>query len=220
MSNQPLPPLGQTSSAAERAAQLRNHESRFLKALKLLIETGKAKSTDDLIRYASQDNQSESVNYLRSVAGENLPVDLAFDALSVNLRLIAHKRNSSVLQECLSRQVGLIMPLPPHVVEAFVSLMPVTLVVPDGHHVPHWAGETKATVVSGSRAGRAALANATAIVFEVYCDDGPAMVDAEVADLLEGRLNDQGLMLITHLRPHQNPDDIVLPTSRERIQPI
>ncbi len=220
MSHEPVPTTGPAPSAAERAAQLRNHESRFLKALKLLLETGKAKTTDDLIRYASQDNQSESVNYLRTIAGENLPVELAFDALSVNLRLIAHKRNSSVLQECLKRQVGLVMPLPPHVIDAFVSLMPVSILQPDGHHLPHAAEESGATLVRGNRAAREVLGGLNAIVFEVFSDEGEFLVDGEIADLLATKFIDAGTMLIAHLRPHQNPDDVALRVAAGRIQKI
>lgn len=211
---------GATPSAVDRAAQLRNHESRFLKALKLLIEAGKAKTTADLIRYASQDNQTESVNYLRTIAAENLPVDLAFDALSVNLRIVAHKRNSSVLQECLKRRVGLVMPLPPHVIDAFVSYMPVSILQPDGHHMPHAAEQSGATLIRGNRATREALPGLNAIVFEVFSDEGEFLVDGEIAGLLDTRLADQATMLIAHLRPHQNPEDVPMRVEAGRIQMI
>lgn len=218
MPNESRPAPDWDTFAGEKAAQLRNHESRFLKAMKLLIEAGKVKSTDDLIRYAEQDNQTESIVYLRSIAHERLPVDLAYDALSVNLRMIAHKRNSSVLQQCLRRQVGLVMPLPPHVIDAFVTFMPVTILQVDGHHLPLSAEGSQARLVRGSRAVRGALPEINALVFEVFAGEAGYLIDGAIADVIDNRLRSGDTMLIVHLRPHQNPNDIPLSVDRGRIQ--
>ncbi|HMP80699.1 MAG TPA: hypothetical protein PKD54_14690, partial [Pirellulaceae bacterium] len=151
-------------------------------------------------------------------AHERLPVDLAYDALSLNLRMIAHKRNSSVLQQCLQRQVGLVMPLPPHVIDAFVTLMPVSIMQVDGHHMPLSAEESKATLVRGNRQVRAALPGINALVFEVFALESGWWIDSFVADVMDSRLRQDEVLKIVHLRPHQNPNDIPLAVPREGIQ--
>lgn len=196
------------TSARQSAAQLRNHEMRFLKALRLLIEAGKARTTDDLIRYAEQDGQDGAVSFLRQLATERLPVDLAYDALSVNLRIVAHKRNSDALQECLNRRVGLVMPLPPHVIASFVSLMKPVILQPDHSHLPPSAERPELRLVQGSHAVRTALKDLNAIVLEAFQAGNQWLVDSEIAGIIEARLREPDLYLILHNRPHQNPGDV------------
>jgi hypothetical protein len=176
----------------------------------MLVETGRAKTTEDLVRYAEQDKQVESANFLRGMAVERIPVDLAFDALSVNLRMIAHKRNNSLLEQCLNRKVGLVLPLPPHVIEAFCSLMEVTILQPDEHHLPLALENREVTVISGSREARQAATEMEALVFEAYSTGPSFIVDAEVADVVDHRIVRPDVFLVVHLRPHQNPNDVEL----------
>jgi hypothetical protein len=197
-------------SAGRTAAQIHHHEMRFLKALRLLIETGRAKTTDDLIRYAEQDNQAVSINYLKTISVERVPVDLAFDALSVNLRLTAHKRNNTLLQHCRNRKVGLVLPLPPHVIDAFTSLMPVTVFQPDGHHAPFCLEGRSLSVIEGSRESRNLITGLDTFVFEAYFNGTENLIDANVADVVDFRILPVDAFIVVHRRPHQNPNDVVL----------
>src|SRR5437868_11505002 len=106
-------------------------EIGLLEVLSLLVETGKVKTTADLLKYATQYGAPEAEERLRVLEAENIPVDLAFDAISVHLRLLAYKRNSALLASCREQKVGLILPLPPQVPELFLPVAEVTFLQPE-----------------------------------------------------------------------------------------
>src|SRR5688500_11645513 len=87
-------------------------EVELLEILQLLIESKKARTTADLLKYASQYGAPQAEERLRLLEAEKIPLDLAFDAISVELRITAHKRNSALLTTCRGQKVGLILPLP------------------------------------------------------------------------------------------------------------
>ncbi|PZR77415.1 MAG: hypothetical protein DLM52_04525, partial [Chthoniobacterales bacterium] len=119
-----------TSSVPESAGKATD-ETGLLEVLRLLIQTRKASTTSDLLKYAAQYGAPEAEERLRVLEAENVPVDLAFDAISVQLRLIAHKRNSALLAECRGHKVGMILPIPPDLVKLFVPLAEVNFLVPE-----------------------------------------------------------------------------------------
>jgi len=191
-------------------SQLHHHEMRFLKALKLLVSSGKAKTVDDLLRYAEQDKQSEAVGYLRTLQADRLPVDLAYDALCVHSRIVAHKRNNGLLADCRGKRVGLVMPLPHHVVDAFTSLTAATFLVPDDHHLPPHLRVDPARLRGSTRESRTAVEQLEVLVFEAFAEDGSYYVDAGTSDIIDLRIVPAATQLIVHLRPHRNPDDVLL----------
>lgn len=191
-------------------AQLHHHEMRFLKALKLLVDSGKAKTVDDLLRYAEQDKQAEAIGYLRTLQADRLPVDLAYDALCVHSRIVAHKRNNSLLADCRGKRVGLVMPLPHHVVDAFTSMTAVTMLVPDGHHLPPHMRVDAGSCRSSTRESRAAVEQLDSLVFEAFGESGNYYVDVGTADIIDLRIVPAATQLIVHLRPHRNPNDVQL----------
>jgi hypothetical protein len=204
------------AAAAENAhdmtpSQLHHHELRFLKALKLLVSSGKAKSVEDLIRYAEQDKQSEAVGYLRTLQADRLPVELAYDALCVHSRIVAHKRNNSLLADCRGKQVGLVLPLPHHVIDAFTSLTAVALLIPDGHHLPPHLRVDAGRCRDSTRASRGAVEQLDVLVFEAFGEGGNYFVDVGTADIIDLRIVPAATQLIVHLRPHRNPNDVLLP---------
>src|ERR1700750_78249 len=99
----------QTTPPEKKAAV--KDEIGFLDVLSLLIETEKVKTTADLLKYTIQYGAVEAEERLRVLEAENIPMDLAFDAISVHLRLLEYKRNSSLLAACKDKKVGLILPL-------------------------------------------------------------------------------------------------------------
>jgi hypothetical protein len=195
------------------SAQVRD-EVGLLEVLSLLIESGKAQTTSDLLKYASQYGAPEAEERLRVLEAENVPVDLAFDSISVHLRILAHKRDSSLLAGCRGQKVGMILPLPPHLPELFLPVANVTFLQPDEVTAHGSVHEYTDQAVKGARACRAKAQEMQALIFEGFREGGNLFVDGAVADVLEPKMLPSGIRLIAHLRPHRNPKDIQIhPTS-------
>ena len=190
-------------------------EIGLLEVLRLLIETEKAQTTSDLLKYASQYGAPEAEERLRVLEAENIPLDLAFDSVSVHLRLLAYKRNSALLAGCRGQKVGLILPLPPHLPNLFLPVANVTFLEPGesaGHGGLH---EFMENAVKGARACRAKAQEMQALVFEAFRESGNLFVEVAAADVLEPKLLPAGIRLIAHLRPHRNPNDVQIQPTTE-----
>jgi hypothetical protein len=183
-------------------------ELGLLEVLQLLVDTEKAQTTSDLLKYASQYGAPEAVERLRMLEAENVPLDLAFDAISVHLRILAHKRNSALLADCRGQKVGLILPLPPDVTELFLPVAQVTFLQPDEAMTHGAMHEYSDGAVKGSRACRAQAQEMQVLVFEAFRQGGNFFVDVATAEVLEPKMLPAGIRLIAHLRPHQNPGDV------------
>lgn len=190
-------------------------ELNLLEVLRLLIETQKVKTTSDLLKYASQYGAPEAEERLRVLEAENIPLDLAFESISVHIRLLAYKRNSELLAGCRGQKVGLILPLPPHLPNLFLPVADVTFLEPSertGHGSMH---EFMDRAVKGARACRAKAEEMQALVFEAFRDDDHIFVEVAVAEVLEPKLLPAGIRLIAHLRPHRNPTDVQIQPAAE-----
>ncbi|HEY6806787.1 MAG TPA: hypothetical protein VI306_24630 [Pyrinomonadaceae bacterium] len=187
-------------------------EIGLLDVLSLLIETGKVKTTSDLLRYTTQYGAPEAQERLRVLEAENIPMDLAFDAVSVHLRIREHQRNSSLLGECKGKKVGMVLPLPPHLPDLFLPIADVTYLQPgeSGTHGMHVEGAIK-----GARACRAKAQEMHALVFEAFREGAKLFVDVAIADVLEPKMLPPDIRLIAHLRPHSNPKDVEIQTPTE-----
>jgi hypothetical protein len=189
-------------------------EIGLLDVLSLLIETEKVKTTSDLLKYTTQYGAPEAEERLRVLEAENIPLDLAFDSISVHLRLLAYKRNSELLAGCRGQKVGLILPLPPHLPNLFLPVADVTFLEPSEKAVLGSLQEFSDQAVKGARACRAKAQEMQALVFEVFRDGGDLFAEVAVADVLEPKILPAGIRLIAHLRPHKNPGDVQIhPTS-------
>jgi hypothetical protein len=190
-------------------------EIGLLEILSLLIETEKAKTTSDLLKYASQYGAPEAEERLRALEVENIPVDLAFDSISVHLRLLAYKRNSALLSDCRGQKVGLILPLPPHLPNLFLPVADVTFLEP-GEKTSHGGlQEFTDLAVKGARACRAKAQEMQVLIFEAFRDGGDLFAEAAVADVLEPKILPSDIRLIAHLRPHKNPGDVPIQPAAE-----
>ncbi len=190
-------------------------EVGLLEILRLLMETGKVRATSDLLKYAVQYGAPEAEERLRVLEAENIPVDLAFDAISVHLRLLEYKRNSALLGSCRGQKVGLILPLPPHLPELFMPVAEVTFLQPGEitlHGSLHEYGEQ---AVKGTRACRLKAQEMQALVFEAFRDGGSLFVDVSIAEIIDPTMLPSGIRLIPHLRPHPNPKDVEIKTKGE-----
>ena len=187
-------------------------EIGLLDVLSLLIETEKVKTTSDLLKYTIQYGAVEAEERLRVLEAENIPMDLAFDAISVHLRVLEYKRNSSLLAACKDKKVGLILPLPPHLPDLFLPVAKVTFLQPGetGTHTMHVEDAVK-----GGRACRAKAQEMDVLVFEAFREGGELFADVSVADVLEPKILPPGIRLIAHLRPHSNPKDVEIQTTTE-----
>lgn len=206
-------PAAKGSSAVDKQSRawLHHHEMDFLDALKLLIDSGRAKSTKDLVHYAEQARQGQAAELLREHEEEGLPLDLAYDALSVHIRITAFKRNDQLLQACSGAKVGLILPLPPHVLDPFLTLPDVKLLLPDGHHLPPVLRRQQG-IVKGNRACRAEAPKLQFIVIEAFRKKNEMLVDAATADIVDSRILSGEAQLIVHARAHRGTDDVPLPS--------
>ena len=185
-------------------------ETGLLEVLQLLIETGKARTTADLLKYSTQYGAPEAEERLRVLEAEGIPLDLAFDAISVHLRLKAYKQNSDLLAGCRGQKVGLVLPLPHHLPELFLPVADVTFFQPDEITIHGSGQEYSERAIKGARACRAAAQQMQVLVFEAFRKGNDLYADVAVADVLEPKMLPVGMRLIAHLRPHQNPKDVQL----------
>jgi hypothetical protein len=202
------------AKSPERQARAKD-EIGLLEVLSLLVETGKVKTTADLLKYASQYGAPEAEERLRVLEAENIPLALAFDAVSVHLRLLAYKRNSELLASCRGQKVGLILPLPPHLPALFLPVTEAAYLEP-GQTPAHGAlHEFSERAVKGTRACRAKAQEMQVLVFEAFRDGGNLFTEVAVADVLEPRMLPADIRLIAHLRPHRNPGDVQIQPETE-----
>lgn len=195
--------------AENETAAAGKSEIALLDVLRLLIETDKVRSTADLLKYAKQYGAPEAEERLAVLAAEQIPLDLAFDAVSVHLRLLAHKRNSTLVASCRGKKAALVLPLPPHVPALFTAVAEVTFLQPAPGTLIGSLTEHAESAVKGTRECRATLQEMAVAVFEAYRDADTLYLDATVADVLEPKLLPAGIQLIAHLRPHKNPEDVL-----------
>ncbi|HSV62803.1 MAG TPA: hypothetical protein VLH83_05615 [Chthoniobacterales bacterium] len=190
-------------------------ELALLEILRLLIKSKKARTTSDLLKYTTQFGAPEAEERLRMLEAENVPLNLAFDAVSVQLRLIAHKRNSALLAQCHGQKVGLILPMPPDLAQLFVPIADVSVLLPDETALHGPMHELAENAIKGARACRAKAQEMQTLVFEAFRESGALFVDVAVADVLEPKMLPAGIRLIAHLRPHRNPRDIAIQPASE-----
>jgi hypothetical protein len=200
-----------TPSDVKPGGFLQHHDDEgFLDALQLLITSNRVKTADDLVRYAEQAREGSAAEFLRHMASDGLPVQLMFDALSVHIRIVAHKRNNRLLQACNNKQVGLVLPLPPHVLEAFLGQAHVSVFVPDGYALPPSLRGRQLNECKGTRACRNKAPQMEVLVFEAHREGNDYAVDPAVSDVVDLRIVPATTQLLVHVRPHANPDDLPL----------
>lgn len=202
--------MAESSTTAPDGTPPAKDEVELLEILELLVSSKKARTTSDLLKYATQYGAPQAEERLRMLEAENIPLDLAFDAISVHLRIMAHKRNSAILAECRGQKVGLILPLPPDLAKLFVPLTDVTFLLPEEAALHGPMHEMAENAVKGSRASRAKAQEMQVLVFEAFRESGKLFVDVAVADVLEPKMLPAGVRLIAHLRPHRNPRDVAI----------
>lgn len=198
------------SSPGSGGFLLRHDEDGFLEALGLLIDSGRVSTGEALVRYVESAGEPNAADYLRGLAAEALPLKLLFDAFSVHARIVAYKRNTGLLRDCRGKKVGLVMPLPPHVLEGFLGLPDVAIITPDGHQLPPPLRRRALTEHKGSRTGRQIVSGMEVLVFEAYRKDGAYYLEPAVADVIDPRIIPPTTRLVIHLRPHSHPDDTPL----------
>ncbi|HEX8747890.1 MAG TPA: hypothetical protein VF717_11880, partial [Pyrinomonadaceae bacterium] len=183
--------------------------------LRVLIETEKVKTTSDLLKYASQYGAPEAEERLRVLEAENIPVDLAFDAISVHLRLLDYKRDSELVSGCRGQKTGLILPLPPHLPNLFLPVADVTFLEPGEKTAHGGLHEFTEQAVKGVRACRAKAQEMQVLVFETFREGADLYVDVSIGEVLEPKLLPAHIRLIAHLRPHRNPSDVLIQPTAE-----
>lgn len=202
--------MAESTTTSPGSGMTLKDEYELLEILRLLVHTRKARTTADLLRYAMQYGAPAVEERLKVLDAEGVAMQLAFDAISVQLRLDAHRKNSALLAECRGQKVGLVLPLPPDLLKLFIPVADVSFLLPDdtSKHGPPL--EFTASIIKGGRACRTKATEMHALVFESFRDGRTLFVDMSVADLLDPRLLPPGTRLISHLRPHRNPRDVAM----------
>lgn len=185
-------------------------EVELLEIFDLLVSTKKARTTADLLKYATQYGAPQVEERLRKLEAENIPMDLALDAISVEVRINAFKKNSALLASCHGQKAGLILPLPPDIPKLFLPVAQVKFLMPEEGALHGPFHEFADNAIKGARACRAKAQEMQVLVFEAFREGGQLFVDLAVAEVLEPKMLPAGIRLIAHLRPHRNPRDVAI----------
>lgn len=187
------------------------HEARLVDLMRLLLGAGHINTSDDLAETAFHFGAEDVAKLLREPVYANLPPVIALQKLDGDLNAIAFHRFTQLIQSCCDRKVGLILPLPPHVLDPFLRMAGVEILSPDGHQLPpHLASRESRAITERPMACRKLVAELDVIVVEV-CRVGKALwTSLAASNLLDTRLVAAGSRLVAHLRPHQHPDDDAL----------
>lgn len=182
----------------------------LVEVLALLLEEGFVSSTTELAQIAERRGETDAATSLRSMAAERLPPWLAMEKLQVELAEAAYRRQRGLLER--GGRIGLLLPLPPHVLDDFLAAEDAVLLAPDGHHVPpHLRGRPETRL--GSRPCRDEAGALDVVVFEAHRQSRGLAVAPEVTDIVDPRLLRPGASLVVHLRPHPHPRDEDLPAA-------
>jgi hypothetical protein len=205
--------------AAPTGDDLERDDDRLLEILRLLIDAGKVRSPQDLMKYTQQAGTPAAVSRLKELLGEGLPLDLTFDALSVYIRIVSYKRNSTLLRGCHGKRIGLVLPLPPHVIDSFLALGPATpeIMQTPGHHLPPALERLHDRVIADARACRERAGALDVLVFEVCRAGERLLASSGVADVVDARVLSPEVLLIAHVRAHPNPEDVELRVGRHKV---
>jgi hypothetical protein len=193
----------------------------ILGVLRVLVETKKAKTTKDLIRYATQAKaKKDVVDRLVQLDGEGVGLELAYDTISVHLRLEAHRSNSAIMKACQGKKIALILPVPPHVVSLFESAGELTMVMSGEGHLSGFYEHYQSIIKHGARASREALRASEVVVFEGFREHGKVFAETATAELLESIKANEGIQIVAHFRAHKSPDDVEITIDAKRVSSL
>lgn len=196
---------------------LPHHERRFLQAIQLIIDSGRIRTASDLLNYCEQAREDQAVDYLRQHTSEDLPPDLLFDAMCVHFRIVAHKRNSALLRDCADKPLGVLLPVPRHLLDIFIPMENASLLVPDGCHLSPYVTVQSGRVIEGTRRCREIVSSLEVVAFEAFREKDGYFLPLSSADIIDTRLLRPDARLILHLRPHRDPEDTPLNVDSSRL---
>jgi hypothetical protein len=196
---------------------LPHHERRFLQAIQLIIDSGKVRTAADLLKYCEQAREDQAVDYLHDHANDNLPPDLLFDAMCVHFRIVAHKRNSTLLRDCSAKPLAVLLPAPRHLLDIFIPMENALVLAPDGRHLSPNVTLPPGRLIEGTRRCREIVSNREVVVFEAFRERDSYFLPLSSADIIDVRLLRADARLILHLRPHRDPEDTPLQIDSARL---
>lgn len=196
--------------------ELQPLDGEMLEVLQMLVRAEVARTLDELIEIAENDEESGVAAFLGRFKGQPLPLQHVLDRLRVELEEDEYLRENEISRRCRDHEVGLILPLPPHVTDLF-DHSSATILNPNGHHIPPHLRSRRLVVRKGLRECRREIVSMEAIVFEAYRKNGVWYADGDVADLLDDRIVPAETQLIVHRRPHEHHDDVPLSLPSQRL---
>jgi hypothetical protein len=183
---------------------------RLLHALELLLDTGYASTTSDLATAAERLGEVDSTAKLLEMAAQSLPPHLALGKLRIQMEEESFYRKRQMIAATQGAALGLILPLPPHVLDEFLSVDSVQILSTDGHELPPHLLSRRFSVIRGTRGCREVVAGLDMAVFEARKPNGVYLIAPETADIIDSRILKLEASLVAHLGPHSHPEDVPL----------
>lgn len=194
------------------AHHLHHWLERELGVLRELTRRDRYASIETLLEVAAKRSIADEITaHLRRLLDEygDLAAAQALNLADAHFSAVAENR----VRTRLAKQpdgAGLLFPLPPHIHQPFVDHGgDTTILIPNGHHLPHHLERADLRVVEGSRACRKAIGGGdmNLLLFEMHRSGSKVLVDAEVADVLSAVVG-VSIELWAQVRPHAHPEDV------------
>jgi hypothetical protein len=182
------------------------HRSRLLDAITVLVDAGCIDSLQALISAAEKlrrIDEPDLAAFLRCNADGNLPLHFALEEGRLFLQTELIRTQSSTIRRYRDSRIAVLHPVPPHVLELFVGVERLSVLVPEGDHIPPHLRHLGLEIHQGFRQCQRQLRGTDVVVFEADADTPTGLVvhDA-VADLLDPLIGSPGVALLVHLHPH------------------
>jgi hypothetical protein len=159
----------------------------------------------DLIAIANEEG-ADSVAAKLIELDPAMDPDLAIDKVDIDLAIEAAARRRQLHEAARDKQVGLILPLPRFVHDAFTVGSQVRFLVPDDEEIPPHLRKIAVEILRGNRACREAMSSLDVIVCEVF-RNCHVLATPSTRDLLDERILNDTAELLAHCRPHLRHGD-------------
>jgi hypothetical protein len=192
------------------------YEDRIVDHFELLIEAGRCDTPRDAAAVAETlglKDESWIVRFLQDPETGELPVDLILKELRVRAERECDRRFREIGSYAPGRRIGLLLPLPPHVLKYFIRIAAGNAVMlsADGHRPPpHLRWMTAVPIISGFRAVRLELRSFEMLVGELIKPNGEWLGNPTAVDLLDDTLVAATARIFVHMRPHEHDDDAAI----------
>jgi hypothetical protein len=205
--NTPTPPHKQVS-------RHHPHEEHIIGALYMLLHASKLniKTVEDLAMPAeSYPGGWKLAGILRSPSFSNLSPQEALAQLANQIGDNGNERFNEILSWCSGTKIGVMLPLPPHILDVFMAFPDVQILNSGGHHLPPHLDHRRFNILSTAYECRNTIAQLNVIILELCIHrDGYYVTDPATSDIIDPRVMMSSTKLVGHVRPHSHHWDVPL----------